>query len=125
MVIRQQPITRHARRSLIPWPSTRCATACRFAAGVTFFSQEVLQSGIVEHRIGQQPFQTGVLVYQTLQPLGLADIHAAILGLPFIDGRIADAVLAAQIGNGNPGLMLFQNAPSRQICFTNRLPGYG
>lgn len=82
-------------------------------------------NGSIEHRIRQQPFQTSVFVLETLQPLGLADIHAAILGFPLVDGRIADAVLAAQIGDRNPGLVLFQNAPSRQICFTNCLPGNG
>ena len=74
------------------------------------FSQEILQRSIVEHRIRQKSFQTGVLVFQPLQPLRLADIHAAILGFPFVDGRITDAVFAAQIGDGNPGLVLLQNA---------------
>jgi hypothetical protein len=93
--------------------------------GVTTFSPRDLSARIVEHRIRQRPLQTGVLVLEPFQALGLADIHTAILGLPLVDGRITDAVLAAQIGDGNPGLMLFQNTPSRQICFTNRLPGNG
>lgn len=109
MVIRQQPITRHARRSLIPWPDTRCATTCRFAEGVTTFFKKILQRRIVEHRIGQQPLQAGVLGLKPLQTLRLADIHSAVLGLPPVNGRIADAVLAAQIGDGNSCLMLFQN----------------
>lgn len=40
----------------------------------------------------------------------LADVHAAKSGIPFVKGRIADTMLAAQIGNGNAGLMLLQNA---------------
>lgn len=79
-------------------------------SGRYHFSEEILQGRIVEHRIRQQPLQPGVLVLKALQPLGLADIHPAILGLPLVDGRIADAVLAAQIGHGNPSLVLLQNA---------------
>ena len=49
-------------------------------------------------------------------PAALADIHAAIPGLPLVDACVADTVLAAQIGHGPPRLVLFQNAPSRQIA---------
>jgi hypothetical protein len=73
-----------------------------------FFSEEILQSGIIKHRIGQKPFQAGILVFKALQPLGLTDIDPAILGLPLIDGGIADAVLAAQIGDGNPASCSFR-----------------
>lgn len=34
-VIQRRPITRHAQRLPIPRPSTKCATACRFARSVT------------------------------------------------------------------------------------------
>lgn len=78
-------------------------------SGRYHFSHETIKCRMVEDRFGQQPFQTSVFVSQPLQPLGLNDIHAAILGFPHINGRIARAVLAAQIGDGNPGLLLFQN----------------
>jgi hypothetical protein len=52
----------------------------------------------------------GILVLELFQALGLADTHAAIYGLPFVDGRVADAMLAAQIGDRNPGLVVFLNA---------------
>ena len=77
---------------------------CNSGADHTF-SQEMLQ-----HRICQQPLQPGVLILEPLLALRLADIHADILGHLLVDGRIADAMLTAQIGDGNPGLMLFQNA---------------
>ena len=41
------------------------------------------------------------LVFQPLHPLGFTDIHPVILGLPLVDGHIADAMLAAQIGDRN------------------------
>lgn len=55
----------------------RCANACRFAAGVTFFSKEILPRCIVQHRICQQPLQAGVFVLEPLQSLDPADMHAA------------------------------------------------
>ncbi len=48
------------------------------------------------------------LVLQRLQPLGLRDLHPAELRFPFVDAGVADAVLAAQIGDRNAGLVLFQ-----------------
>ena len=43
----------------------------------------------------RMPFQTRVLVFKAFKSFRLADIHATIFGLPFIHGRVADAVLAA------------------------------
>ena len=60
-------------------------------------SQQVLQSRIVEHRVCQKPLQLRVFVLKCLQPLGFGHVHAAELGLPFIDAGIADAVLAAKL----------------------------
>lgn len=82
----------------------------RFAAGVTIFSEQVYRSGMVQHGDGEELLQPAVLILERLQPLRLADIHTAILGLPFVDDRIADTLLAAQVGHGTPGLVLFQNA---------------
>src|SRR6266513_1532995 len=74
-----------------------------------FLSQEVLQRRIVQHGVGQQPFQTRILVLQRLQPLGLRDLQPAELGFPLVDAGVADTVLAAEIGDRNAGLMLLQN----------------
>lgn len=92
------------------WWGSRCATDFRFPTGVTTFSQEILQRGMINHGIGHQPFQVRVLVLMTLWALGATDRHDTIPVLPLEDGRIADAVLAAQIVDGNPGLMLLQDA---------------
>jgi hypothetical protein len=45
---------------------------------------------------------------QRLQLLGLRDLHPAEFRFPFIDAGVADAVLAAQVGDRNPGLMFLQ-----------------
>jgi hypothetical protein len=73
-----------------------------------FLSQKVLQRRIVQHGVGQQPLQPRVLVLQRLQPLGLRDLDPAELRFPFVDAGVADAVLAAQIGDRNAGSCSFK-----------------
>src|SRR3954451_19826512 len=72
-------------------------------------SQEILQRRVVQHGIRQQPLQLRVLVLQCPQPSGLRDIHPTEFGFPFVDTGVADAVLAAEIGDRHPGLVLLQN----------------
>ena len=74
-----------------------------------FFCDEILQHGIVQHRLGQKPFQPTVLVPQRLQPLGLRHVEAAVLGLPVVERRIADAVLTANIHRLGTRLLLPQD----------------
>jgi hypothetical protein len=100
----------HARRSLIPNASRRWATASASPRASPLLSHEVLQGRVVQHGISQQPFQPRVLILERLQPLGLRDFRPTELGLPFVDARVADATLAAQIGDRNAGLMLLQDS---------------
>src|SRR5215469_4296580 len=79
-----------------------------YARALPLLSQEVLQGGIIEHRIGQHPLELDVLVFQRPKPLGLRHIHAAELRFPFVDAAIADPVLAAQIRNRDTSLVLLQ-----------------
>ena len=109
MVMRQQLMALHARRSLIPNAPRRWTTAFRSPAGVTTSFQEVLSRRVVQHGIGQQPLQLRVLVLQRPQPLLLGDVHPAELRLPFVDAGVADAVLAAKIDHRNSGLVLLQD----------------
>src|SRR4029077_5468668 len=73
------------------------------------FSQKILQRGIVEHGIGQHPFQPAVLVLQRPQPLGVGHFETAELGLPLVERRRADTVLAAHLRRRNPGFLLPQH----------------
>jgi hypothetical protein len=54
----------------------------------------------------QQLLQLGILVLELLQPLGLGHIDAAVFGLPIIQRRFRDAVLARKIRCLRPGLVL-------------------
>jgi hypothetical protein len=68
----------HARCSLASNRSPRRAAASRGAVGVTILLlKQLLQFGIVEHRVGQEPLPPGVLALQRLRPLRLGHIAAA------------------------------------------------
>src|SRR5205814_8123492 len=74
-----------------------------------FFSEQVLQRGIVQHRVGQQPLQLGVFGFEAPQPSRLADLEPTVLALPIVERRVAHAVLAAQLRDRPPGLLLLQD----------------
>ena len=48
----------------------------------------------VQVRLSQQPFELAVLQFELAQPFGLAGIHAAVPGSPFVEAGITEAVLA-------------------------------
>src|SRR3712207_7638564 len=58
--------------------------------------------------------QFNVLVLQRLEAPGVRDVHAAVLGLPVIQGGFRHAVLAAQVGRLCPGLLLAQDPRSEE-----------
>jgi len=111
--MRQQPRTLHARRSLISKAVRRCATASRLTAGVTIFSEKIFQRGDVEQGVGEKTLQARVLILQRLQPLGFRHFHAAELGLPLVNARVAHAMFAAQLGDWPPDSCSFEIA---MIC---------
>lgn len=57
-----------------------------------------------------KPVLVVIDISEALQPLLIAGVHDATLGTSLANSRIADTVLTAQIGDGNPGLVLFHNA---------------
>src|SRR3546814_15465991 len=72
-VLRPASMTRHTRRSLIPWHAWRLATASRLAAGVRTFLPQALQRSRLQHGIGPPPLELRVLVPERLQPPPFAD----------------------------------------------------
>lgn len=62
----------------------------------------------VEHLLGQELLQPGVLVLQHLQATGLGHIHPAELGLELVEGRSRDAVLAADLRRLRTDSLLLQ-----------------
>src|SRR3981081_70800 len=109
MLMRQQPMALHARRSLISNPSRRCATAFRSAAGVTI---SFPKGPSTPHcPAWRRPATASAACSRppATSAAWLRDIHPAELRFPFVDTGVADAMLAAQIGDRNAGLVLLQN----------------
>jgi len=74
-----------------------------------FFREKLAKCNCIQHLLSQKLLQLGVLVLELLQPLRLGDIDPAIAGLPVVQRRFRDAVLARQIGGLRPSLVLAQN----------------
>ena len=74
-----------------------------------FFAISSFSAGIVEHGVGEQPLQLGVLVFQSLQPLRLRYVQAAEFGLPLVEGRAAHPMLPAQLGGRHARFLLPQD----------------
>jgi hypothetical protein len=62
MVMRQQPMALHARRSLIRRPPQDGRQLSALPRASPLLSQEILQGRIVQHGVGQEPLQPGVLI---------------------------------------------------------------
>src|SRR5690606_1729513 len=96
-----------------PAPAVRSApwSPCSAPARVEpvrspLFSQDVLNDLVLEHLLGQQLLQSSVLGFQLLQALGVWHAHAAELAAPQVVRRLAEAMLAAQLLDRQPGLGL-------------------
>jgi hypothetical protein len=76
------PAARSSRRSTADKPQPPDARRAS-----PFFSKQILQRDIVQHRVRQHPLQPTVLVLERLQPLGLRHLQAAELGLPLVERR--------------------------------------
>lgn len=74
-----------------------------------FFYGDVLQNGVVQHRLGQQLLETGVLFLECLEPAGFRDVHAAVLGLVLVERGLAQTVLAAHVRRLHPGLVRLEH----------------
>jgi hypothetical protein len=71
-----------------------------------FLFQEILHGCVVKYGVARKPLQSHVLILQRPQPLGLRDLQPAELGFPFVDAGVVNAMLAAQVGDRNAGLVL-------------------
>jgi hypothetical protein len=95
----------------LSWPRLQHCVATQASK---VFSQHFLQRRHVHHLFSQQLLQFGVLGFKRLQFLGIRHFHAAILGTPFVKGRIADTMLAAKISGRRSCLMFLQYPNNRK-----------
>lgn len=59
-------------------------------------------------RLSQQALELAVLQFELASTLGLADLHAAVLGAPLVKRSITEAVLAPDLLGRQAGLGLPQ-----------------
>src|SRR6188768_2764154 len=71
--------------------------ASRLACGASALPRSPLQRFDVQMRLRQQLLELGVLSLRLAQPRGFASLHAAELGTPLVERRIAEPVLPAQL----------------------------
>ena len=64
----------------------------------------------VQMRLGRQALELTVLQFQLAQPFGLAGVHAAVLGAPFVKRRITEAVFAPDLLDRQTGFGLPQKS---------------
>ncbi len=76
--------------------------------GLALYPENALQGVHIEVRLGQQPFELGVLAFELAQPPGVVHVHAAVLGTPLVEGGVAEAALAARLLDRHAGLDLLE-----------------
>ncbi len=82
---------------------SRCVNQCSLRLRSPLFSQRLAGHLVLEQRLGQQLLEPRVLGLQLAQALGVRDAHAAELGAPQVEGRVTEAVLAAQLLDRDAG----------------------
>src|SRR5690606_25297970 len=76
--------------------------------GSPLSAEQLLERRLVQLGFRKQLLQLRVLRLELLQPLGVRHRHPAVLGLPVVERRLADAVLAQQFSDLRAGLRLAQ-----------------
>src|SRR3546814_2743901 len=101
----------------LPTPAARSApwSPCSAPARVEpvrspLFSKDVLDDLVLEHLLGQELLQPSVLGLQLLQALRIGHAHAPELAAPQVVRGFAEAVLATQLLDRQPGLGLTPEA---------------
>jgi len=68
----------------------------------SFFFVDVLERSVFQAEIGEHLLEFAVLCFESLHPLDVGCLHAAIFRLLFVIRGIADAVLATNVLDGPP-----------------------
>ena len=64
----------------------------------------------MQRLVGDNPFQSPILIFERAHLGDVADFHAAELGFPLVERRLADAVPAADVLGRLAALLLFEDA---------------
>ncbi len=106
---RSRPTHRHV-FDCTPWSSSPNPQHSSSNWVPEVFSEHLFQCGDVHHLLGQHLLQLSVLAFQRLQPPRIRDLHAALLGSPFVERRVTNPVLVTKLLRAKPSLMLSQYA---------------
>ena len=74
------------------------------------FCQKILQRRFVQHRVGQQALELGVLALELLEPPGIRHLQPTILRLPVVDRRFRYTISTGQIGGLRSSFGLLKQA---------------
>ncbi|MDA8521538.1 hypothetical protein [Acidovorax sp. NCPPB 4044] len=74
------------------------------------YTEDVLECVDVKHGLGQQLSELGVLAFEFAQARSLNDLQAAVLGASLVEGRLAEAFIAVQLGHRLAGSSAVQKA---------------
>src|SRR5690606_8470474 len=79
------------------------------APALQFFCDQILHRRVVERHLCVHPLEPGVLGFQLLDPLQVRRLHAAVLRLPLVVRRRADAGLPADVLDRHTGVGLLEH----------------
>ena len=95
------PASSAQRRASLPLCGVRLAPR--------LFFEQVPQRVVLHGQVGVHPLELRMFRLQFLDALELRDAQAAVFALPVVVGRLADAVLAAEVADLHARIGLFED----------------
>ena len=71
-----------------------------------FFSQGLLQHGLVERKVGDEPFQPPILLLQLPEPAQFTHAQVSVLLLPGVERGVTHPELPAEVADRDAGFCL-------------------
>src|ERR1017187_7420073 len=90
-------------------PETRRRPLFPLRRASPFFSEHPLEGRHVQRQLGDDVLQSPVFILEHAQLLGVAHVHAAVLGFPAIEALLADPMPPAQVLRLGSSLGLLEN----------------
>src|SRR5262249_33405502 len=90
------------------WPGSPAPRSAAPRAS-DLFSDELLESLVIQREVGDQALQPAVLMFEGAQSPRLVYFEPGVFGLPAVERLLADGVAAAKISALRAGLRLLQD----------------
>lgn len=72
------------------------------------FFDDIFQNPILQSEVGDNALELAQFGFHLFEPFEFVDLHASVLALPLVEGRLADAVLTTNVGYTLTFLVLSQ-----------------